>query len=379
MTIDGPTSYRDAGVDTHAGRAFVKRIASAVESTYGPHVLKDQAGFGGLFAASFLKDYAEPVLVSSTDGVGTKLHLAQLFDRHETIGQDLVAMCVNDLLATAARPLFFMDYIACGKLEQERMTTIVESISAGCREAGCALIGGETAEHPDTMRPGDYDLGGFTVGVVEKARLRNPAAVRKGDVLIGLPSSGVHSNGMSLVRRLFLRGGLELPESAEDREFLLHRILLRPTVIYERIVRPVLDALDRSANPDISEARDAFDVRAIAHITGGGFFENIPRILPEHLAARIDRQGWQVPAVFQTIQARGSIDEAEMFSVFNMGMGLVLAVAPGAQAECLELLRRSWDDWNARQDELRKVAPPAGPALIGEVIDREGDAAVLLV
>ena len=365
MNSEKPVSYREAGVDTHAGRAFVKRIAAAVESTHGPNVLKDQAGFGGLFAASFLKDYDEPVLVSSTDGVGTKLHLAHLFDRHETIGQDLVAMCVNDLLATGARPLFFMDYIACGKLDPDRMTTIVESISAGCREAGAALIGGETAEHPDTMRPGEYDLGGLTVGVVEKKRIFDAATVRAGDVLIGLPSSGVHSNGMSLVRRIFLKGGLELPEAQADRDFLLHRILLRPTVIYERIVRPLLD------NPAGHSA-----IRAMAHITGGGFYENIPRILPDHLAAVIDARSWRVPDEFRTVQARGKVDETEMFSVFNMGIGLILAVAPEQADLCLAELKTAFAAWNARQDEFRRIASDAGPVVIGKVAERSGDAVV---
>jgi phosphoribosylformylglycinamidine cyclo-ligase len=358
-----PVTYRDAGVDTHAGRAFVKRIASAVESTHGPNVLKDAAGFGGLFSAAFLKDYDDPVLVSSTDGVGTKLHLAHLFDRHETIGQDLVAMCVNDLLATGARPLFFMDYIACGKLNPDRMTAIVESISAGCREAGAALVGGETAEHPDTMKPGEYDLGGFTVGVVEKSRIFYSANVRAGDVLLGIPSSGVHSNGMSLVRRVFLKAGLGLPDSAEDRDFLLNDVLLRPTVIYERIVRPALE----------NEALRS-GIRAMAHITGGGFYENIPRILPDPLAARVDRSAWTPPPVFERIRVRGSIAEEEMFSVFNMGVGLVLAVAPERADAVLGELDRSFAEWNARQDDLRRIGGDARPVAIGAVVKREAGA-----
>ncbi|MCR9142065.1 MAG: phosphoribosylformylglycinamidine cyclo-ligase [bacterium] len=360
MSTNQPASYRDAGVDTQAGRAFVKRITSAVESTHGPNVLKDASGFGGLFSASFVKDYDDPVLVSSTDGVGTKLHLALLFDRHETIGQDLVAMCVNDLLATGARPLFFMDYIACGKLNPDRMTTIVESISAGCREAGAALVGGETAEHPDTMRPGEYDLGGFTVGVVEKSRIFDSANVRAGDVLIGVPSSGVHSNGMSLVRRVFLKGGLELPESQDDRDFLRDQVLLRPTVIYEQILRPVLED---------SELRSG--VRAMAHITGGGFYENIPRIIPEDLIARVERSAWTPPPVFDRIQERGSIVDKEMFSVFNMGIGLVLAVAPERADAVLSELERGFVEWNARQDEYRRIEGDARPVVLGQVIERQ--------
>ncbi len=363
MSAKQPASYREAGVDTHAGRAFVQRIASAVESTHGPKVLKDASGFGGLFSAAFLKDYEDPVLVSSTDGVGTKLHLAHLFDRHETIGQDLVAMCVNDLLATGARPLFFMDYIACGKLNPDRMTTIVESISGGCREAGAALIGGETAEHPDTMKPGEYDLGGFTVGVVERARIFQPDSVSAGDVLIGLPSSGVHSNGMSLVRRLYLPNGLELPESQADREFLLNQVLLRPTVIYEKILRPILE----HENPGFRDG-----IRAMAHITGGGFYENIPRIIPDHLIARIERGSWSVPEVFERIQAHGALPEKEMYSVFNMGVGLLLAVAPQQAEAVLAELKKSFSEWNAVQDEFRRVASPAQPAIIG-VVQERGD------
>ncbi len=369
---DKPTTYRDAGVDTHAGRDFVKRIAGAVKSTHGPEVLLDRAGFGGLFDASALKDYEQPVLVSSTDGVGTKLHLAKLYDRHETVGIDLTAMCVNDLLATGARPLFFMDYIACGKLDQARMAAIVEGIAAGCRAAGCALTGGETAEHPDTMAPDDYDLGGFTTGVVERARLLDPERVQAGDVLIGVPSSGVHSNGMSLVRRLFLKDGLHLPEAARDRDFLLHEILLRPTIIYERGIRDVLDAF--------SGAAAEHGLRALAHVTGGGFFENLPRILPDGLLARIDRKAWTPPPVFATIQDRGKIDDREMFSVYNMGIGLVMAVAREQADAILAKVRAGFATLRA----VPELAPcftdnaVGEPMVIGEVVANDDPAQVVI-
>ncbi|MEQ9363270.1 MAG: phosphoribosylformylglycinamidine cyclo-ligase, partial [Leptospirales bacterium] len=231
-----------------------------------------------------------------------------------------------------------------------------------------ALIGGETAEHPDTMKPGEYDLGGFTVGVVEKARIFHSATVQSGDVLIGVPSSGVHSNGMSLVRRVFLRNGLEMPESQGERDFLLNDVLLRPTVIYERILRSALET------PELRSK-----IRAMAHITGGGFYENLPRIIPEHLIARVDRGAWTVPPVFDRIQAAGSIAEKEMFSVFNMGMGLVLAVAPELADALLDELKRAFAEWNGRQDEYRRIAGDAQPAVIGAVAEREGRSEEILL
>ena len=326
MNENTPRSYREAGVDTHAGRSFVKRISAAVKSTHNERVLAAQAGFGGLMDVSFLKEYRQPVLVSSTDGVGTKLHLARLFDRHETVGIDLVAMCVNDLLATGAKALSFMDYIACGRLDQERMSAIVESIAEGCRQAECALVGGETAEHPDTMAPDEYDLAGFAVGVVERDRMLDAARVQPGDVILSLPSSGVHSNGLSLVRKLFLKDGLHLPEDAGEREFLLNEVLLQPTIIYEPFLRPVLES---------------YPVRAVAHITGGGFYENIPRVLPAGLAARVDKQAAAIPDVFTRIQAKGRIEEREMYSVYNMGVGMIVIVPPEAADGALALLEKS--------------------------------------
>ncbi|MCB1310049.1 MAG: phosphoribosylformylglycinamidine cyclo-ligase [Leptospiraceae bacterium] len=312
-------SYRDAGVDTHGGQDFVRAIRDSVASTHIPGVLTNTAGFGGLFDLSFLKAYRQPMLVTSTDGVGTKLRLAQLFDRHDTVGIDLVAMCVNDLLATGARPLQFLDYIACGRLDQARMSAIVSGIAAGCRTAGCVLAGGETAEHPDTMQPEDYDLAGFVVGVAEQDRIIDGQRIAAGDAIVSLPSSGIHSNGLSLVRRIFLRDGMHLPEERADCEFLFNKILLRPTVIYEPILRPIFNDSHK------------FDIRGIANITGGGFYENIPRILKSEHAARIERSRLVVPELFARISERGPVSEREMFSVFNMGTGMVI-VLPADQA-----------------------------------------------
>lgn len=351
-----PVSYRDAGVDTHAGQAFVQRIKSAVQSTYNAGVIQDKAGFAGLFDASSFKDMQAPTLVSSTDGVGTKLKLAQLFDRHDTVGVDLVAMCANDLLVTSARALFFLDYIATGKLNQERMTAIVEGVARGCRQAHCALLGGETAEHPDTMAPDDYDLAGFVVGVVDRAKIINGATVQAGDAVIGLPSSGVHSNGMSLVRRLFLKDGVQAPDSAADRDFLLNEILLRPTIIYEDAVRPLLD--------------QGAPIRAMAHITGGGFYENAPRMLSESLAIEFDAAAWRPPELFQRIAERGPVAPREMFSVFNMGIGLMMIV-PAAEADAvLQGARAAFRPFEAQ-------AQGQSPALIGRVLPRTGDAVVI--
>lgn len=354
-----PIGYRDAGVDTHAGQDFVRRIQSAVARTARPEWVRDQGGFAGLFDVSFLKDYRRPLLVSSTDGVGTKLRLAQLFDRHQTIGIDLVAMCVNDLLVTGAAPLFFLDYIATGKLSPEKMTAVVESIAEGCSQAGCTLLGGETAEHPDTMAAEDYDLAGFVVGAVEADRLINGQRCAAGDVIIGLPSSGVHSNGLSLVRRIYLKEGLSLPDDAYDQAFLRDQILLRPTVIYESALRPLLD--------------QGAPIHGMAHITGGGFYENAPRMLPSELAAQIDSQAWQPPELFNRIAERGPVDRREMFSVFNMGIGLMLFAPPGeADAllkSCARGLQRLQETWPQYYSAL------GPPAVIGQLIQRR-DAAV---
>lgn len=306
-----PESYKAAGVDVVAGREFVERITSAVRSTHSPNVLPNFGSFAGMFDVSFLKDYRAPLLVSGTDGVGTKLHLASLLDQHEGVGIDLVAMCANDILACGARALFFLDYIACGKLDPIQMAAIVESIAEGCRQAGAALVGGETAEHPGTMRPDEYDLAGFVVGAVEKDQVISGQHVRPGDAIIGVPSTGIHSNGTSLIRKLFLKDGQTLPDNSDDIEFLRHEIMT-PTAIYEPILRPLLG--------------DQSPVLGMAHITGGGFYENIPRAFGKDLAAELDRGALQPAALFKRIQERGDLDLDEMYGVFNMGVGMALMV-----------------------------------------------------
>ncbi len=321
-------SYRQAGVDTAAGRRFVKQIGESLSSTHSSAVIKGRADFAALFDLSLLKNYRAPLLVSSADGVGTKLHLAALFDRHETVGRDLVAMCLNDLLTTGARPLQFLDYIACGRLDLQRMATIVESIAAGCRQAGCALVGGETAEHPGIMAAEQYDLAGFAVGVVEKERMIDGSRIEAGDILIGLPSSGIHANGFSLVRKLFLQNGLQLPDSAADRNFLLQDILLKPTLIYEPVLRPLLE---KGVLP-----------KGMAHITGGGFYENLPRMLGEGLAILLRSDSWNIPSLFRQIASRGQLSNDEMHAVFNMGIGFVVVAAAAERDIFLQALQENF-------------------------------------
>ena len=282
-------TYRDAGVDIDAGNESVSLIKDSVRATYRPEVLGDLGGFGGLFALR-AQDYREPVLVSGTDGVGTKLRLAFLLNRHDTIGQDAVAMCVNDILVQGAEPLFFLDYLAVGKLEPTQVADVVSGVARACKESGCALIGGETAEMAGFYPVGEYDIAGFAVGVVERERLITSARVKAGDVLLGLPSSGVHSNGYSLVRKIVLE-------------------LLTPTRLYPWVCLPLI--------------RD-FDLHGMVHITGGGFYENIPRALPDGMGAEVDAAAWEMPAVFRLLQEWGNVDWAEMYRTFNMGIGMVL-------------------------------------------------------
>ena len=304
-------SYKAAGVDVTAGYRAVELMKKHVARTVTPGVLDGIGGFGGLFRPD-LDGIREPVLVSGTDGVGTKLRVALLLDQHGTIGIDAVAMCANDIVCAGARPLFFLDYIATGKNIPEQVAQIVAGVAEGCVQAGCALLGGETAEHPGMMEPGEYDLAGFCVGVADKSKLLNPANVRAGDVLIALPSSGVHSNGFSLIRKVFdvERGGLNAfyPELGKT----LGEELLTPTKIY---VKPVLALLERGM------------LRALGHITGGGFQENIPRALPEGLCAVIEKQAVKTPPIFRLIAQAGGIPEREMFNTFNMGVGMCAAVA----------------------------------------------------
>lgn len=317
-----PMTYRDAGVDIDAGNALVERIKPAVKTTLRPGVVTGLGGFGGLFRID-PERYRRPVLVSGTDGVGTKLMLARSLDRHDTIGIDLVAMCVNDILACGAEPLFFLDYFATGALELDRAQAVIEGIAAGCRDAGCALIGGETAEMPGMYGAGEYDLAGFAVGVVEEDAIIDGSRILAGHRLLGLSSSGPHSNGYSLIRKVLARSGADPDDAFDGRT--LGEALLAPTRIY---VRAALDLLARHR------------VDGIAHITGGGITENIVRVLPDGLGIAVDTEAWDRPAVFDWLQREGSIESGEMLRTFNCGIGLVLvvpadeavAVAESAQA-----------------------------------------------
>jgi len=303
----------------------VRLMRRHVERTNIPGVVSGIGGFGGLFAPDFT-GMAEPVLVSGTDGVGTKLRVAQLLNKHDTIGVDCVAMCVNDIVCCGAKPLFFLDYIAIGKNEAEKVASIVSGVAEGCVQAGCALIGGETAEHPGVMAAEDYDVAGFTVGVVDKAKIIDPGKVREGDVLIGLPSSGVHSNGFSLVRKVLDLEHADLNAPVDELEGRsLGEVLLAPTKIYVKAVLALLDG--------------GVDLHGASHITGGGFFENIPRMLPESLRAKIDKSSLRINPIFRMIQRLGGIPERDMFNTFNMGAGMVLAVGKNDADKAMDFLR----------------------------------------
>ena len=317
-------SYAAAGVDVTAGYEAVERIKPMVESTYIPGVMGTLGGFGGMFAPD-VSGMKKPVLVSGTDGVGTKLRLAQLLDKHDTIGIDCVAMCVNDIICGGAAPLFFLDYIACGRNDPVRIAQIVSGVAEGCRQAQCALVGGETAEHPGVMPEDDYDLAGFAVGLADEEKIIDGRRLAAGDALIGLGSTGVHSNGFSLVRKVL---DVEHADLTSPREDLggrsLGEALLAPTRIYVRAVKALLAA--------------GVDIHAVSHITGGGFYENVPRMMTEGLTARIDLKSFPRPAIFDVIQKAGSIPERDMYNTFNMGLGMVLAL-PAAQAQqALEVL-----------------------------------------
>ena len=334
-------SYREAGVNIEAGYEGVKLMKKHVERTMIPGVVSDIGGFGGLFAPD-LSGMREPVLVSGTDGVGTKLRIAQLLDKHDTIGIDCVAMCVNDIICCGAKPLFFLDYIAIGKNEPEKVATIVSGVAEGCVQSGCALIGGETAEHPGMMPADDYDLAGFSVGVVDKAKVVDHSAMKAGDVIIALPSSGIHSNGYSLVRKVFNVEHANLNMYSDELGRTLGEALLEPTRIY---VKSVLRCMDAAA------------VRGVSHITGGGFFENIPRCLPDGLTAKIDRSAIQTPPIFSMLQRMGGISEHDMFNTYNMGVGMTVIVP--------------------KEDADRAVAAlDCGAYVIGELV--EGDERVTL-
>ena len=321
-------SYAAAGVDIEAGYAGVKLMKKHVERTFIPGVVSDLGGFGGLFKPD-LSGMEEPVLVSGTDGVGTKQRIAQLMDRHDTVGIDCVAMCVNDIICCGAKPLFFLDYIAIGKNVPEKVAALVAGVAEGCVRAGCALIGGETAEHPGTMAPEDYDLAGFSVGVVDKKKVLDASRMIPGDVILALPSSGLHSNGYSLVRKVFDVEHADLGKTVPELGTTLGEALLTPTEIY---VKPVLAAIEKA------------DIRGISHITGGGFYENIPRSLPDGLGAKIEKAAIRTPAIFRLLQETGSIPERDMFNTYNMGVGMSLIVSGETADKALAALKEKGVD-----------------------------------
>ena len=321
-------SYAAAGVNIEAGYEGVRLMKKHVERTFIPGVLSDIGGFGGLFSPP-VEGMAEPVLVSGTDGVGTRQRIAQLMGVHDTVGIDCVAMCVNDIICCGAKPLFFLDYIAIGRNEPEKVASLVSGVAEGCVRAGCALIGGETAEHPGTMAPDDYDLAGFSVGIVDRAKIIDHSRMTPGDVIIALPSSGLHSNGFSLVRKVFDVERADLGAYCDELGTTLGRALLEPTKIY---VKPLLAALE------------AADIRGVSHITGGGFYENIPRAVPDGLCARIDRAAIKIPAVFSLLQRAGDIPERDMFNTYNMGVGMSAVVSKDTADRALEALRAAGED-----------------------------------
>lgn len=334
-------SYQESGVNLEAGYEVVSRIKKHVKSTYRPGVMGNIGSFGGMFDLGSL-GYEHPILVSGTDGVGTKLKIAFAANRHDTIGIDAVAMCVNDVLAQGAQPLIFLDYIALGKNHPEVVESIVAGVAEGCRQAGCALVGGETAEMPGMYDEDEYDIAGFTVGAVEKSKLIDCSKVSVGDVLIGLPSSGVHSNGFSLVRKVVSDNSFSYDDTLSETEGqTLGDMLLTPTRIY---VKPVMQLLKE------------VDIHGLAHITGGGFDENIPRILKEGQGVEIKEGSWEILPVFKMLEKYGHIPHREMFNIFNMGIGMVIAVNPEDVDKTLEILSSQGED----------------PKVIGEVIEGKG-------
>ncbi len=331
-----PIRYKDAGVDVQRGYEAVQRMKSAVESTHGPEVLSGIGGFGGLFAPD-MQNYRQPVLVSGTDGVGTKLKLAFALDKHDTVGIDCVAMCVNDVICTGAKPLFFLDYIATGLLEPGQVEAVVTGIAAGCRQAGAALVGGETAEMPGFYTRGEYDVAGFCVGMVERDRIIEGDGIRSGDALLGLASSGVHSNGFSLIRRI-------IPEESWSEDFQgqsLGDVLLQPTRIYVKAVQSLIGEIS---------------IGGIAHITGGGFIENIPRVLSAGLTAVIDQNSWPTHAIFMRIQELAELDDEEMYNTFNMGIGMVV-ILPQEEVARAQAILSEIDEPSYLIGEVRERQP----------------------
>ena len=319
--------YKKAGVDIEAGYRSVELMKEYVKGTHRSEVLGGIGGFSGAFSASALKGMEKPVLLSGTDGVGTKLKLAFLMERHDTVGIDCVAMCVNDVACAGAEPLFFLDYIACGKNFPEKIAEIVKGVAEGCRQAGAALVGGETAEHPGLMPEEEYDLAGFSVGIADEKDLITGQNIREGDVLIGMASSGVHSNGFSLVRRVFDMTKESLDTYYEELGATLGETLLTPTKIYVKALRSIKDA--------------GVTVKGASHITGGGFYENIPRMLPEGIRAEVKKDSYEVPPIFRLLQKKGDIEEHVMYNTYNMGLGMVLAVSPEDADITLEAVRKA--------------------------------------
>ena len=317
--------YKKAGVDIEAGYRSVELMKADVKATMRPEVLGGIGGFSGAFSMEAARGMEKPVLLSGTDGVGTKLKLAFLMDRHDTIGIDCVAMCVNDVACAGGEPLFFLDYIACGKNVPEKIAAIVKGVAEGCRQAGAALIGGETAEHPGMMPEDEYDLAGFAVAVADEKDLITGEGIKEEDVLVGIASSGVHSNGFSLVRKVFEMTRESLDTYYEELGGTLGETLLTPTKIYVKALRAVKEAGIR--------------VKGCSHITGGGFYENIPRMLPEGIRAVVQKDSYEVPAIFRLLADKGNIEEQMMYNTYNMGLGMVLAVSPEDADRCLEALR----------------------------------------
>ena len=333
--------YKNAGVDIEAGYESVELMKKYVKETMRPEVLGGLGGFSGAFSMEAIKGMEEPVLLSGTDGCGTKVKLAFLLDKHDTIGIDCVAMCVNDVACAGGEPLFFLDYIACGKNYPEKIATIVSGVAEGCKQSGCALIGGETAEHPGLMPENDYDLAGFTVGVVDKKDIITGENLKAGDVLIGMASTGVHSNGFSLVRKIFKMDKETLNTYHEELGKTLGEALLAPTRIYVKALKNVKEAGVR--------------VKACSHITGGGFYENVPRMLPEGKHAVIKKDRYEVPAIFKMMEREGNVEEYMMYNTYNMGIGMIVAVDPADVEKTMEAMRAAGDT----------------PYVIGEIKDGE--------
>ena len=321
-------SYKAAGVDVTAGYKGVELMKKAVQATYTDEVISDIGGFGGLYAPQ-IKGMEEPILVSGTDGVGTKLKLAFLMDKHDTIGEDCVAMCVNDVICTGASPMFFLDYMALGKNIPEKVATIVSGVAEGCKKANCSLIGGETAEMPGFYPVDEYDLAGFCVGVVDKKKIINNKTIEIGDKVIGLKSSGVHSNGFSLVRKVFDVNKENLNEYVEELGCTIGEALLKPTKIY---VKPILKLIEQ------------VKVKGISHITGGGFYENMPRMLRDGVALKIDKNSYEVPAIFKLIAKRGNIPERDMYNTFNMGIGMAVIVPENEVEKAINILKDAGEE-----------------------------------